>query len=113
MRDDVRALSTKLINIGVKGKQCAVIGKFSYDWVVTYFSILSADGVIAPLDRDWSEKDLSDTVCRANASFLFCDKDIEAKADYINSNNEFDHAPIIMMSEGEGSLNDLIEQGRS
>ncbi len=113
MRDDVRALSTKLINIGVKGKQCAVIGKFSYDWVVTYFSILSADGVIAPLDRDWNEKDLSDTVSRANASFLFCDKDIEAKTDYINGNNEFDHAPIIMMSEGEGSLNDLIEQGRS
>ena len=52
LRDDVRALTSKLIKMGVKGKQCVLIGKFSYEWVITYFSVLSADGVLAPMDSD-------------------------------------------------------------
>ena len=34
-----------LLERGVAGKHCAVIGKFSYSWVRMYFSLLSAGAV--------------------------------------------------------------------
>ena len=113
LRNDVRALTTKLINMGVSNKQCVVIGKFTYDWVVAYFSILSANGVIAPLDRDWAEKDLCDTAVRADMSFLFCDKDIEAKAAYIKENSGLASEPIFMNTDGDNTVSALIEQGKA
>lgn len=113
LRDDVRAMTTKLINMGASGKHCVVIGKFSYDWVVTYFSILCANGVIAPLDRDWNEKDLCDTSVRANIDYLFCDKDVEEKAKYIKENSGLKTEPIFMNTDGENTVSSLIEQGKA
>lgn len=112
LRDDVRALASKLVRMGAKDKQCVLIGKFSYDWVITYFSVLSAGGVLAPLDRDWTEKDLCDTSVRADMAFLFCDKDIEAKAAYIKENSGLSSEPIILNTDGEHSLSALVEEGR-
>ena len=113
MVDDVRAMTTKLINMGASGKHCVVIGKFSYDWVVTYLSILSANAVIAPLDRDWHEKDLTDTAVRADMSYLFCDKDIEEKANYIKENSGLATAPIFMNAEGENTVSSLMAEGKT
>ncbi len=113
LRDDVRAMTTKLINMGASGKHCVVVGKFSYDWVVTYLSILSANAVIAPLDRDWHEKDLCETAVRADISYLFCDKDIEEKANYIKENSGLATAPIFMNAEGENTVSSLIADGKT
>ena len=33
LRDDVRALTSKLIEMGCEGKHCVVIGKLSYEWL--------------------------------------------------------------------------------
>ncbi len=85
VRDDVRALTTEFISRGFTGKHCAVIGKNSYEWFITYFSVLSAGGVIVPLDRDWLAPDLADTVKKAECEFLICDEDIKEKADTIIS----------------------------
>ena len=81
--DDVRALASELYAMGCSGRHCALIGKPSYDWIRTYFAVLSIGGVLVPLDRDWTAEDLADTVRKADASFLFCDEDIADKADVI------------------------------
>ena len=80
LRDDVRALATELLSIGCAGKHCAVIGKPSYEWALTYFSILSIGGVVVPLDRDWTASDLADTADNAGAEFLFCEAELADKA---------------------------------
>ena len=112
LRDDVRALASKLLKMGVEGKHCVLIGKFSYEWVLTYFSVLSAGGVLVPLDRDWTENDLCETAVRADISFLFCDGDIEDKAKYIAENTTLYHSHICLLSEGENSLTSLLNEGR-
>jgi long-chain acyl-CoA synthetase len=112
LRDDVRAITSKLIKMGVKGKHCVLIGKFSYDWVLTYFSVLSAGGVLVPLDRDWGEKELCETAIRADASFLFCDSDIADKGRYICENG-VSTTPIMLLSEGENTINALKEEGKA
>ena len=83
LREDVRSLACELSDMGCAGKHCAIIGKLSYDWVLTYFAVLSIGGVLVPLDPEWQQEDLDDTVSKAHASFLFCDEDIKEKGEYI------------------------------
>ena len=113
LRDDVRALATEMASMGCAGKQCALIGKFSYEWAVTYFAALSIGAVLVPLDRDWLANDLADTVQKANANFLFGDEDIKDKLDVIAENVKLSAKPIILLSkESNNTLTKLIEAGR-
>jgi long-chain acyl-CoA synthetase len=112
LRDDIRALGTELLSRGVSGKNCAVIGKFSYDWVKMYFSLLSAGAVIVPLDRDWLSADLADTVKRADAEFLFIDSDIKEKGDTIVSECSLP-APVYMSAAEGETVESLTELGRA
>lgn len=113
LRDDVRALSTKLHNMGVNSKHCVLIGKFTYEWVLTYFSVLSAGGILVPLDRDWGENDLCETAQRADVSFVFCDEDVKDKGQFIFEKAELDNKPVILNADGENSLRSLIQEGKS
>ncbi len=114
LRDDVRALASKMIAMGCAKKHCVLIGKFSYEWAITYFATLSIGGVLIPLDRDWTELDLADTAKKADASFLFCDADIAEKAVIIAKEISLEH-PIVLLNvkeEGtENSLKGLKEEG--
>ncbi len=113
LRDDVRALASALAELGVQGKACAVIGKFSYDWVRAYFAILSAGGVIVPLDRDWQGAELAETARRAGAAFLFCDEDIAEKGAAVAAALELVTAPIWMLPKKEAhSLEAMLDSGR-
>lgn len=110
LRDDVRALASKLVALGVAGKHCALIGKFSYQWVLTYFSVLSAGGVLVPLDRDWTANDLADTVKRADAEFLIVDADIKDKADVIAESAGISNV-IYTSGDTEPTVNSFISEG--
>ena len=112
LRDDVRALGRELVALGVTGKHCAVIGKFSYYWVRMYFALLSVGAVIVPLDRDWLANDLADTAQRAEIEYLFIDEDIKEKGDAIIERIGLS-SYTVMGGEGEGTLDALVEAGRA
>lgn len=112
LRDEIRALASEFIARGYTGKHCAVIGKFSYDWVLSYFGLLSAGAIMVPLDRDWLAEDLSATVIKADADFLIIDSDIKAKAEVISKDKELLEIHY-MQEEGEESLSALIDAGRA
>lgn len=113
LRDDVRALASELLSMGCAGKHCVVTGKPSYEWILTYFSVLSVGGVLVPLDRDWLKEDLADTAAKADAQFLFCDEELAEKAEHIASKTSLSAAPVFLLSgKAEHSLTSLIEAGR-
>ena len=113
-RNDVRNMSSTLASMGCTGKHCAVIGKFSYDWAVMYFSILSIGGVLVPLDKEWHTTDLCDTVKRAEAEFLFIDEDAKEKAIAIANTVKLRHEPVYMLSKDEKmSIKKLVEEGKN
>ncbi len=112
-RDDVRALATEMLARGCDGKHCVVIGKFSYDWALTYFAGLSIGAVIVPLDGDWLAQDLADTASTANADFVFCDKDLAEKAAAIAGSVDLDCPPVYMQNrEEDDTLYAWVEAGR-
>lgn len=113
LRDDVRSLASELLSMGCAGKNCIIVGKFSYEWVLTYFSVLSAGGVLVPLDREWLAADLADTAKKADAAFLFCDEDITEKAETIAQNTELVQSPFFLNAKNnDRNLRALIEAGR-
>lgn len=112
-RDDVRALACLLSDIGVSGKQCAVIGKLSYDWALLYFSILSVGGVLVPLDRDWSAEELAETAVRAEISYLFIDEDIIDKASVIEQRTELSSMSVFMgAKKNKNSIKACVDMGK-
>ncbi len=112
-RDDVRALATEMSAMGCADKHCILIGKFSYEWALTYYAALSIGAVLVPLDRDWQAEDLCDTAKKAKASFLFCDEDIAEKASVIAENVDL-YAPVVYLNAKKEprTLSTLIESGR-
>ena len=112
LRDDVRALTSEFVAMGVDGKHCILIGKFSYQWVLTYYATLCAGGVVVPLDRDWLAEDLADTAVKANISFLFCDEELKEKAAVIAESAKLE-TPVtyLLAKEEERSLSSLVAEG--
>ena len=113
LREDVRSLACELSEMGCAGKHCAVIGKFSYDWVLTYYAVLSIGGVLVPLDPEWQKEDLADTVKKANASFLFCDEDIKEKGEYIAEQIKLEAEPVYLAAKDtERNLRSAMRAGK-
>ena len=113
LREDVRSLACELSEMGCAGKHCAVIGKFSYDWVLTYYAVLSIGGVLVPLDPEWQKEDLTDTVKKANASFLFCDEDIKEKGEYIAEQIKLEAEPVYLAAKNtERNLRSAMRAGK-
>ena len=108
LRRDVRGLATRLLNMGVAGKHCVLVGKLSYEWALTYFSVMAAGGVLVPLDRDWTAEDLADTAKNADASFVFYEKELFDKVEVIRNNTDLTFPAICL----ETDLAHLCEKGR-
>lgn len=111
-RSDVRALASELLAMGCAGKHCVVIGKFSYDFAVTYFAVMSIGAVLVPLDRDWHAADLAETAARADAEFLFADEDVADKAAEVAARCGLTTPTVYLLAkENENNLRLLIARG--
>ena len=108
--NDVRALTSELVSRGVTGKHVALVGKLSYHWILVYYSVLAAGGVLVPLDKEWLAQDLADTGAKAEVSFVFCDGDVIAKGRAISEAAGCDEP--IALEYGAGTVEELVEEGR-
>ena len=88
VKNDVDALGTKLISMGLKDSKIAVIGENCYEWVVSYFAVVNGTGVVVPLDKELSRDEIHNLLkqagCRAvfftqGFEDYFFDSDIEFK----------------------------------
>ncbi|MBQ4043574.1 MAG: AMP-binding protein [Clostridia bacterium] len=113
LRDDVRALTSRLRDLGCTGRHCVLMGKFTYQWVLTYFSVMAAGGVLVPLDRDWLAEDLAKTSSDADAAFLFCDADLREKAEAVAAQTSLRREPVYFTAGESGDFASLLSEGRT
>ena len=69
--EDVKALSTYLLNSPYVGDKCSVVGANCYEWYLTNISILSTSSVSVPLDRMLPEAELTELLVRAQSKIIF------------------------------------------
>ena len=71
VRNTVDALGTALINMGLKDKRIAVIGENSYEWEISYLSIVCGTGIVVPLDKSLPENELESLIERSEVEAIF------------------------------------------
>ncbi|NLD45834.1 MAG: long-chain fatty acid--CoA ligase [Clostridiaceae bacterium] len=67
---DVDALGSSLLELGLSGKNIAVIGENRYEWCLTYLSTVNGLGVIVPLDKELPIKEIENLLSRSNATAI-------------------------------------------
>jgi long-chain acyl-CoA synthetase len=50
--EDMNALGTALIDLGLEGKHIDLLGENSYNWFISYLAIICGVGVVIPLDKE-------------------------------------------------------------
>jgi long-chain acyl-CoA synthetase len=71
VKNDVDALGTKLIAMGLADAKIAVIGENCYEWVVSYYGVANGTGVIVPLDKELSRDEIYNLLRRADCRAVF------------------------------------------
>ena len=71
-RENINALGTTLIQMGLKDKRIAVIGENRYEWEIAYLSIVCGTGTVVPLDKSLPENELESLIERSKAEAIIC-----------------------------------------
>lgn len=83
--DDVNALGTALVNLGLSGKRIAIISENRYEWTVAYLAVVNGTGVVVPLDRELPVAEIKNLLLRSKADAVFYSSsksnDVESIAD--------------------------------
>lgn len=69
--DEVNALGTALISIGLKNKRIGVISENRYEWEEAYLSIVCGTGVVVPLDKSLPENEIFNLIERSEMEAIF------------------------------------------
>lgn len=77
-KEDVEALGTRFLSLGLQGKKIAVIGENSYKWVVSYLGTVNGTGVVVPLDKELPIKEIVNLLKRAEVSAIVHSKKLES-----------------------------------
>ena len=73
-RDEINALGTALIQMGLKNKRIAVISENRYEWELAYLSVVTGVGVVVPLDKALPDNELENLVLRSQVEAIFYSK---------------------------------------
>ncbi len=69
--DEVNALGTALISIGLKDKRIGVISENRYEWEEDYLSIVCGTGIVVPLDKSLPENEILSLIERSEMEAIF------------------------------------------
>ena len=114
--NQLRRFGYGLIKLGLQGKRVAIIGLNSYEWILTYLSVLCGVGIIVPLDKELTEPEILLSLERSRADAVVFDekhKDLMLRLQesgetsvqhFISTQKIFENIPSIGEIEEIGSL---------
>lgn len=76
---DVRKAASGLQRHQLNGKHIGVIGKNSYDWVVSFCAVLYTGGVAVLLNKDYTTEEIIDVIERTDVEVMLYDHALEGK----------------------------------
>ncbi len=69
-RENINALGTTLIQMGLKDKRIALISENRYEWELSYLAVASGVGVIVPLDKALPDNELESLILRSQVEAI-------------------------------------------
>ena len=111
MYEYVNCLGTALIDLGLKNKKIAILSENRYEWEISYFSITCGTGVVVPLDKTLTKKEIITILKRAEVKAIFCSKKYEEILLSVKKDIESLKYIICFDGNSEISYTKLIENG--
>ena len=111
--EDIDSLGTELINLGLKGKRIAIIGKNRYEWIVSYLATVNGTGIVVPLDKGLPEAEVESSLIRSKADCIIFEESYTEMIQNIKNAGNTNIKEYICMDKQEKftSLEELIEKG--
>ena len=103
--DDINALGTALLDLGLGDKRIAIIGKNSYEWALTYVTNLLGNIVSIPLDKGLQIGELELSLIRSKPDAVIFDEKNLDEIKQIKDNGKTKIPNYIC-------INELIEKGK-
>lgn len=72
-KNDVNALGTSLLDLGLKDEKIALIGINSYKWCTSYLGTVCGTGIIVPIDKALPLQEIRNLITASKASTVFFD----------------------------------------
>ncbi len=113
--EDIKALGTALVDMGLKSEKIAVGGDNSYEWCLSYMATVTGTGVIVPIDKELLFDDINDILNVSDVKLFFCDKKMARKLNERKDELKKDLTIVLMhTAKEEGVLNitDLVSKGK-
>ncbi len=113
-RDHIRDMGTELISIGCRDKHIALIGESSYEWICSYFCLMSIGSVVVPIDKDLPPEEIVGILNAAQCELIFYSPLIEAKIEELRAAVPTLKTRICMgepKSEGALKLSEIAAEG--
>ncbi len=112
--EDIECLGNGLINMGLENKRIAIIGKNSYEWFLSYLSILGGVGITVPLDKGLQEEEIIMSLNRSKADAIIFEDTYIDTMKKIKEDSNSTLKDFICMTEVEDfeSLPNLIKKGK-
>ena len=116
-RDDIKALGTKMIDMGLKDRRIAVISENRYDWGVVYLALVTGVGIVVPLDRALPSNEIENLIIRSEVEAVFYSSKYNETMDRIKTQGNTNVKYFISMDlekeeNGVYSQKELISQGK-
>lgn len=120
--NDIKALSTSLLELGYEAKKIAIIGNNRYEWCTTYLAVTTGNMVIVPLDKALPDNEIETLLERSKAEAVIFDKkyveimkkvkkNISSKVNTLICMDDFEDEEINRYSDLLTNGYDLIEKG--
>jgi len=114
--NELNYLGAALIDLGFLGKRIAIIGKNSYEWGLTYISVLNGVGITVPLDKGLPTEEIESLLRRSRSNAVVFDSSYKEIMEKISKDPSNKIAEFICMDNEKESefktLRDLIEKGK-
>lgn len=113
--DEVNALGTALISLGLSGKRIAIISENRYEWTVAYLAVANGTGTVVPLDKELPVTEIKSLLLRSKADAVFYSSSKSNEVEPI-ANELPDLKHLISMDSEKStdkilSYHDLIKKG--
>lgn len=115
-QEEINALGTALISMGLKGKRIAIIGKNRYEWVLSYCAVLNGVGIAVPLDKGLPEQEIIYSLQKSKADAIIFEENMLDMMQKIKAEKSTNISNFIMMDNVEKTetfnIPDLILKGK-
>ena len=117
IQNEIKYLSTELLELGLENKKVAIISNNRYEWCVSYLAVTTGNMVIVPLDKALPEMEIENLIKRSNADAVIFENKYAKVFEKIKSERNTQLKVFINMdlSQTENdvlSFQELLEKGK-